>query len=466
MKTRTPEAGTLTHRIGTRAVVIGAGIAGLCCARLLSERFDNVRVIDRDELPDRPHWRRQVPQGRHQHVLLPAGARLLDGWFPGIVDELHAGGAVGLDLSQDFYWHRSGGPWRRPASALHSPSMSRPFLEQAVRRHVEEIPNVTIRDNTAVVGLEEDASGGRITGVRLGDESCITSKLVVDATGRQARTIAWLQELGYSAPRMSTVDVGIRYVTQVYKRADEPARGWKAAFVVGPPASKRLAAAVPFECGRWFVLLGGVNGEMPPTDQDGALDYARSLPSPVVADIIESSEPVGEPVGYRFPANQRRHFERLRRPPVGWVPVGDAVCSFNPLYGQGMTSAAQQAQAMAHQLDRTGAINRRFTRRYLRSVGRIVTDPWQIAVGGDFAYDGTTGKKPPGTDVLNRYMDRLGVAAQHDDVVALRVREVAVLERRPHSLLTPGFLIRALKAARSATAVDRSRRLGPVPTTR
>lgn len=433
------------RRIGTRAVIIGAGMAGLCCSRLLSERFDEVLVVERDVLPDGGQWRRQVPQGRHQHVLLPAGARLLERWFPGISGELRDRGAVDMDLSRDFHWHQNGGAWRGPASDLQSLSLSRPFLEHTVRTRVEAIANVVVRDRTAVEGLELDDAGEQVVAVRLDDGASVPADLTVDASGRQARSLAWLQDLGYEPPPVSTVEVGVRYVTQVHERTDRPPRNWKSVFVIGPPESRRMAAAVPFEGDRWFVLLGGVNGEAAPTDRAGALEYARSLPSPDVAEVIEASEPIGDPVVHRFPANQRRRFERLRRFPLGWVPVGDAVCSFNPLYGQGMTVAAQQARALAEHLDREGAITARFTRRYLRTVGRIVADPWQIAISGDFAYEGTEGRRPPGTGLLLRYTDRLQTAAQHDDDVALRLREVATLERRPTALLSPGLVLRSLR---------------------
>lgn len=203
------------------------------------------------------------------------------------------------------------------------------------------------------------------------------------------------------------------------------------------------------------MLLSGVNGEQPPTERGEALEWARTLGSPVVADVMETSHPVGEPVTHRFPSDQRRHVERLRRFPLGWLPLGDAVCSFNPLYGQGMTVAAQQARALGDQLERRGAVDRTLARRYFRAAGSVVDDPWQIAVGGDFAYDGTSGPKPPGTDLIGRYMGRLAVAAQHDDLVALRLKEVASLERSPRSLLSPRVLVRGLRGARQGPLRDR-----------
>jgi 2-polyprenyl-6-methoxyphenol hydroxylase-like FAD-dependent oxidoreductase len=446
------------QRIGTAAVVIGASMAGLCAARVLSMRFDRVLVVERDELPDGPDARRLVPQGRHPHLLLPAGARLLENWFPGILDDLRASGAVDVDLAKDFYWYQSCGCQRRPASEARGPAMSRPLLESTVRRRVGLLANVTLRDRTAVEGLIADAPGTRITAVRLAGGETIASDLVVDASGRGARSLAWLEELGYQPPATSTVEVDTRYVSRVYRRTQLPLRDWEAAAVVGEPATKRLAMLLPMEGDRWILAMAGMNGESAPTDDEGMLAYARTFESPVIAEVIAASEPLGEPVTHRFPANQRRHVERLRRYPLGWVLLGDAVCSFDPIYGQGMTSAALQAEALGAHLDRAGAVDRRFARTYFRAVAKIVNTPWSIAVGGDFVYEGTTGKKPFGTDVLNRYMDRVVKAGQHDDQVVIRLNEVIALLRGPQTLMAPAFMLRVLRAARRSSATTE-----PVP---
>ena len=439
------------HPIGDRAVVVGASMAGLSAARVLADRFGEVVVVDRDRL-DGDDPRGQVPQGRHPHLLLVAGARLLERWFPGLGEELEAGGARPVDICRDISWYQSGGVQRRPASALCGPSMSRPFLEATVRRRVEAIPNVTFRRETAVEGLDTDDERTRITGVRLGDGSTLTSNLVVDATGRPARSLAWIEALGYEPPPTSMVHVDTRYVSRVFRRTDDPARDWEAAAAIGDPASKRLAMALPIEGNRWIVMLGGLNGESPPTDDADMLAYARSLGSPTVADIIEASDPIGPPATHRFPANQRRHVERLRRYPTGWVLLGDAVCSFDPIYGQGMTSAAMQAAVLGETLDRAGGIDRAFARAYFRKASRVVKDPWSIAVGGDFAYEGTTGKKPPGTDLFNRYFERIAVASQHDDAVVIRTNEVLTLTRGSGALLTPPFVLRVLRKSRRGPA--------------
>jgi 2-polyprenyl-6-methoxyphenol hydroxylase-like FAD-dependent oxidoreductase len=443
---------TSTHRIGDTAVVLGASMAGLCAARVLADRFDHVVVVDRDELPADTHARGQVPQGRHPHLLLVAGARLLEAWFPGLTAQLEADGALTIDLAADFYWHQAGGEMRRPTSDLHGPVMSRPLLERTIRRRVEALPNVTVHSSTEATGLDHDPEQRRVTGVRLRDCTTVPSALVVDATGRQARSLSWLEPLGYAPPKVSTVNVDTRYVTRCYRRTDQPSRNWQAAAIIDAPSTLRLSMALPIEGDRWLVLFGGLNGEAPPVDEPQRIAYARSLPSPVIADIIETSEPLGDVTTHRFPANQRRHIERLRRFPLGWIPLGDAVCSFDPIYGQGMTSAAMQAEALGACLDRTGGVNRRFARRYFKAAAKVVAVPWSIAVGGDFAYPDTTGKKPAGTDLLNRYMERINLAAQHDDLVALRFNEVAALVRRPESLLAPRFFLRVRRAAKRGPA--------------
>ena len=445
----------MTVTTNRSAVVLGASVAGLCAAGVLSERFDDVVVVDRDELPEAPAWRHQVPQGRHPHLLLPAGARLFEGWFPGFVDELLAAGAVEIDLCRDFYWYQAGGVWRRPTSDLRSPAMSRPLLEHVLRRRVGSIPNVTIRHGTTADGLELDPSGERVVGLRLAGDEVVAADLVVDASGRQARSVEWLGAMGYEPPACSTVAVDTRYVTRLYRRAPSANGDWKAAAVVSPPDEKRLVMVMPLEDDRWYVTFCGLNGEVAPTDDDGLLAYARSLPTPIVADLMASSEPLGPPVTHRFPANQRRHVERMRRFPLGWVLLGDAVSSFDPVYGQGITSAAMQAHALAGALDAAPGIGRRFARRYFRAAGRTVAVPWSIAVGGDFAYDGTTGPKPFATDLLNRYLDRMAVAAQHDDHVLLRLNEVISMTRRPQALLHPRLVARTLRAPRvRATKAD------------
>jgi 2-polyprenyl-6-methoxyphenol hydroxylase-like FAD-dependent oxidoreductase len=205
---------------------------------------------------------------------------------------------------------------------------------------------------------------------------------------------------------------------------------------------------LPIEADQWMLAIAGINGESAPTDPDAMLAYARTLESPVIAEVMETSEPLTEPVTHRFPANQRRHVEQMRRFPLGWLLLGDAVCSFNPIYGQGMTTSGQQADALGRQLDRSRTIDRTFARAYFKAASRTVNTPWSIAVGGDFVYEDTSGKKPLGTDLVNRYMEQVIKAGQHDDEVVIRLNETLALLRSPQTLMAPAFVLRVLRAAR------------------
>jgi glycine/D-amino acid oxidase-like deaminating enzyme len=235
---------TRPRQAGAHAVVVGASMAGLCAARVLADRFDRVSIVDRDPFPtDSRQPRGQVPQGRHPHLLHVAGARLLAGWFPGIIEELYDGGAVELDLCADFYWHQEGGVARRPATDLKGPAAGRPFLEATVRGRLTQFPNVEIRDRCAVAGAV--IAGDRMTGVRLDGDAVLRADMVVDATGRQARSLTWLESAGYASPPVETVEVDTRYVTRGYRRDPGLALDWKAAAVIDEPATCRLAMAVP-----------------------------------------------------------------------------------------------------------------------------------------------------------------------------------------------------------------------------
>jgi 2-polyprenyl-6-methoxyphenol hydroxylase-like FAD-dependent oxidoreductase len=317
------------------------------------------------------------------------------------------------------------------------------------------LPNVEVRDGIDVVGLMLDDEATRVVGVQIDEGEEIAAALVVDATGRAARSIDWLAAHGYPAPATTTVEVDTRYVSRVFQRNDSPARDWKAAAVIGDPETKRLAMLLPMEGDRWILSIAGLNGEISPIERDEAIAYARRFDSPIIAELVEHGHAIGEPVTHRFPANQWRHVERLRRYPLGWVLLGDAVCSFDPIYGQGMTSAAHPAAALGRALDRHSPASRAFAEQYFRAAARIVNIPWSIAVGGDFAYSDTKGKKPFGTDILNRYMDRVIQAGQVDDEVVIRFNEVVALVRSPQALLAPSFVLRVLARARRA---DRARR--------
>jgi 2-polyprenyl-6-methoxyphenol hydroxylase-like FAD-dependent oxidoreductase len=406
-------------------------------------------VVDRDALPEGPASRKGVPQGRHAHGLLPSGERVLADLFPGLLDELVAAGAQRVQTTDGRWWQ--GGGYRIDCPGAPSATFfSRPFLEWGARQRVEALSNVSFVRASARRLL---ASGGRVDGVEVEAEDDgrreLAADLVVDATGRGSQASRWLEELGYGAPPVAQVRIDMAYSSTVLTRTPGrlPDRSW---FVtVGDvPRSKRFGVAFPIEGDRWIVTVGGCHGDHPPTDDAGQLAYAESLPAGDIADVLRNESRLEPIVAHRLPSNQWRHFDALKRHPAGFLALGDSICSFNPIYGQGMSSAAQQAAVLATCVDRSGVQDPQLWRAFYRKAKKVIANPWAIAAGADFIFPETTGPKAPGTDLINRYLARVAVASQHDVAVAAALWDVQGLLAPPPSLLRPSMAIRVLRAAR------------------
>jgi flavin-dependent dehydrogenase len=434
------------HVAGT-AVVIGAGMAGLTAARILSRRYGSVTVLDRDTLPDGGTPRRGVPQSAQPHILLVSGLQELTGLFPGLDDELVAGGALRFDLGLGLCSFRYGSRWPRATMGLDLVSISRPLLEATVRDRVVKEPGVTIRDGVSATALY--GSNGAVTGVFLDTGELLEADLVVDASGRGSRSDRWLAALGLPAPEQVEIKVGVAYTTRTFRRTPQQLEGWSAAIVLPTaPAENRTGLVIPIEGDRWMVTVGGWHVDHPPADVAAFTEYARSLPDPIVAELIDHAEPLTEPVMHRFPSSRRRRFETLERIPAGYVALGDAICSFNPIYGQGMTCAAMEAGALDRALERHGTPTAAMARDYYAAAADIIATPWQFAVGGDFSFPATTGPRPRGIAVSNWYARRIALASKHDPEINRVFATVQQLLAPPSVLFRPAFVARVLWRAR------------------
>jgi 2-polyprenyl-6-methoxyphenol hydroxylase-like FAD-dependent oxidoreductase len=261
--------------------------------------------------------------------------------------------------------------------------------------------------------------------------------------------VQWLREAGYPEPPVARVHMDMTYATRLYRRtAGRLPDGTWIVTISDPDQSKRLAVAFPIEGDRWIVTLAGFHGDNAPADDAGYLAFAESLPTDEVASIIREEEPAGPILAHRLPSSQWRQFEKVKRHPGRFLAMGDAICSFNPVYGQGMSSAALQAVALGTCLDQHGAASDGLPRRFYRAAAKIIANPWAIAAGGDFCYPQTTGPKPPLVDQLNRYVKKAVIAAQHDPAVATAIYLVQNLLAPPPSLMKPPVLVRVLRSAR------------------
>jgi 2-polyprenyl-6-methoxyphenol hydroxylase-like FAD-dependent oxidoreductase len=441
----------MTRQIGDRAVVLGASMAGLLAARVLTDSYGQVTVIDRDQLPESPMHRRGVPQGRHVHALLARGQHALEELFPGLTAELVAQGVPAGDVGSNVCWYLSGHRLRQAPTGLVALCASRPVLEGHVRARVRALPNVRVLDRCDVVGLATTPDGRRVTGARVrrrvdgSAEQLLRADLVVDATGRGARTPLWLEALGYGRPATEQVRIGLGYATRTYRLPADALGGDLAILHAGTPEHPRGAALLRLEGGRWMLTLGGILGDYPPTDPDGFLAFARSLRFPDIYQAIRDAEPLDDPVGFRFPASVRHRYERLGRFPDGLLVVGDAVCSFNPIYGQGMSVAALEAFVLRRHLARGTEPQ---PHRFFRDLARVVDVPWDIAVGGDLVFPGVQGRRTAKVRLVNAYLGRLHAAAAHDASLAAAFLRVAGLVDPPESLLRPDIVVRVLRKAR------------------
>lgn len=419
---------------GRHAVVIGGSMAGLLAARALADRFEQVTLIERDELPSGPAPRKGVPQSRQTHGLLAGGRELLDQLFPGMTADLIREGAVPGDMLADSWWFLEGGWLARERSGLGGLLMSRPLLEHAVRRRVQVLSNLSTRQGNVDALMHR---GGCVTGVQV-DGQALPADLVVDATGRGSRTPQWLDAWGYERPVEERVTVGIKYTTRLFRRSD--GLGEPVAVIVPPtPDGKAGGVMLAQEGGRWTVTMVSSFGAAPPTDLAGFLDFARRLPSPAIYSHIQEAEPIGDAQTYSFPASVRTRYERLARFPERLLVIGDALCSFNPIYGQGMTVAAFEAlaldKAVASGLDG-------LPRRFFAAAAAVVDVPWQLAVGGDLRIPEVVGARTRMGSILGWYIARLHEAAHTDARLALAFMRVANLVRPPQTLLSPGALVR------------------------
>ncbi len=432
------------------AVVIGASIAGLLAARALSETFPHVTVFDRDVLPDGPDTRRGVPQSKHAHALLARGAAALDELFPGFTDEMIANGGVTGDPQRDFHWYLDGYLLRPAASGLFAIGVTRPLIENMIRARAAAVAGVRIVGSADVTGLMTTA--GQVTGVRVarggtGPEEPVPAGLVVDAAGRGSRAHVWLAELGYPEPPATVVRTNVVYVSRHYRREPHHLEGRIGAAVVASPDQPRSAAVIRQEGDQFVVVLCGILGEDPPTDDEGMLAFAESLPATDVAEVVRSAKPLDDAAKMRYPANQWHHREKLDRHPGGFLVTGDALCNFNPVYGQGMSVAAVEA-VILRRLLADGPAD--LAPRFYAATAKLLSQAWSISVGGDLRFPQVEGKRTPADRLVNRYLDRYRAAASADPVLGTAFLRVTNMVDPPTRLVAPGNVLRVFRSAKKA----------------
>ncbi|MEH1099502.1 FAD-dependent oxidoreductase [Micromonospora sp. CPCC 205561] len=434
-----------------RALVLGGSYGGLFAARVLSEQYDEVLIVDRDRLVGETGPRRGRPQGRQINAMHVRGLQVTEELFPGFIKELVADGCPTGDYAGSVRWFFNGQPLRREDIGYTAVPATAPLMERHLRERVEQLPEVRFVERCDIVDLVTTDDRTRVTGARVrhlegdGGEEVIEADLVVDATGRGSRTPAMLEKFGYPRVPEDRIKINLGYVTQHYEMDDDPWEGDLAFIPVAFPDSPRGAIFTQTDHGKVELTVYGLLGDHPPTDQEGFYGFVKSLSVPDIHEALRGARPIDEPVAFHYPVTLRRRYERMSRLPAGLVVTGDAVTSFNPVYAQGMTVAALSALTLRRHLRRDAEPD---PAAYFRDLARNVIDaPWDMTTTVDLGFPGVPGHRPLKVRFLQRYLALVQAAATQDAKVTTAYMRAAGMVDQPQALMRPATLLRVLVGA-------------------
>ncbi len=466
---------------GSHAVVLGGSIAGLLTARVLLDHFDQVTLLERDQFPNSPEVRRGVPQGAHVHGLLMRGQQELEKLFPGLSQDLVQAGATRLDWINHWQFLGLSGWLEQHESGLEGLCCSRLLIEWYVRQRLLKYEHFALRPGCYAKGLEFEPNQKQVTGIWFQEQSdgsqtepalqCLQTTLVVDTTGRQSKLPQWLDQLGWEKPPETMVNSFLGYASRWYKqphasshpsshelsKAQHSDRVWTEhdqGMVLGskPGESTRGGVLYPVEGNRWVVTLAGIAGDHPPGDEAGFMAFMKSLRDPILYERLKDAEPCSPIHCYRRTENQWRHYEQLPAMPAGLIALGDAVCCFNPVYGQGMTAAALGAVTLGQVLSQAGPsahpsqpVHATVTSLFQKQLAKQLKAPWLMATGEDFRWSETVGKRPGWlAHQFQGYFDRIIQLSTQDAYTHRRFIEVAHLVHPPTVLFEPRIIWKVL----------------------
>jgi len=347
-------------------------------------------------------------------------------------------GALLGDVANDGRWFFEGAALKRAPSSTRAIFASRPLLECTVRKRVGAIKGVRILDGQSVQHLHY--SGGRVKGVRT-EDGLRYADLVVDASGRGSQSLTWLEWLRFPVPRQETVEVNVAYTTRLFRRRPTDINGDLFSVVPATSDTPNSGVIAAQEGDRWIATLVGRFGQLPPTNIEGFISFAKQLNDQQLYRAICNAEPIGEAATMRFPASIRRRFEDLHKVPKGFLVFGDAICSFNPVYGQGMSVAALQAEALSEQLSKG---SEDLGKRFYKAAAKVIDIPWSLAVGSDLKLPETKGRRTLGGKFMGWYVARLHKLGHRDVNAAQAFLRVAQLVDDPSTLMQPKLAFRVL----------------------
>ncbi|HEY6331530.1 MAG TPA: FAD-dependent monooxygenase [Blastocatellia bacterium] len=444
------ETASECYYLGERAIVVGGGLGGLSAARALSDRFRQVVILDRDELPDGATPRPGVPQGKHPHGLLGGGLEALEQLFPGFGNELGRAGAVPINRGFDILYEIPGqNPWPRIKFGRPTYAMSRPLIELTLRRQVERLTNVKVQSRCRVLKIIGESNIGAATGICYrapdGNVETLQSDLIIDASANGSLTLEFLKASGRTVPEETSIGVNMRYASALFDHADIR-DNYKFAFTLpNAPEESRGGLILPAENESYQVVLIGRGDDIPPINESEFRKYARKLWTPTLYHAIKNAKLLTEITPYSFTESRWRHFAQVSDFPRGLLPIGDAICRFSPVHGQGMSVAAQEASLLFDLLRRFDSdLLSRLAPDFLTKAENLIGDPWAMSAIPDFIYPETTGVRPQDLQERLNFQKGLGRLAARDASVFQLLIEVRNL-LKPLSVLEAPSIVRKIE---------------------
>ena len=393
------------NRQKQRVIVIGAGMAGLMAAAVLAEQFSEVTIIEKDDLPRTPQVRKGVPQGAHVHTFLGYAVEAMEDFLPGIMTELYEAGAVQIRRNKDIWFHDAAGPTPIRDVGILTPSVTRPLLEHVTRQRVLALPNVSIKEATRFTEFctngNGDVSGVKIRTGDIGSE--ISSDLVVDCSGRATTLPRWLVDHGYGDVERQELRIGMSYTSALFHPPPELAEDTWACLMLAIPPNTRAAYLTPVDGGLWLATMYGRGGDMAPREPEGFVEWTKGLAHPIIHEKLSRAVPVSDFSSYKIPKGVWLRYDRMERFPRGIIPMSEAVTSFNPMYGQGISLSAGQARAMRSGM--SGGLDR-LAPRYFEASEPLNQVGWSVMETRDLEHPSTVGERP--ADIENRW--KMGAA--------------------------------------------------------
>ena len=448
----------MRNPIGQRAIVIGSGIGGLSAAGALAPYFRQVLILERDVLKQAALARPGVPQGRHPHGLLAGGLKAVNEIFPGFENALIQAGGVRVSVARDIrFEHPEIGrlPQRELGSSLVC--ASRPLLELVLRQKAQGITNLEIRSGCRVIGIESELSSANARGVRLIDQSGVLSSidadLVVDASGRSALTAAVFDTLRLEQPETTAIDVNLYYTSTVIELPERASKNWKLVLTLDdPPRMGERAVLVPMERNRWMVTICQRGRLARIEGWDKYVLAFRDLIAPTIYDALCQAKPVEDLRQFAFSSSSWRHFERSPRLPRGLLPIADAICRFNPIHGQGMSSAALQARLLRKVLEDAAAESdpiAALQKGFMAEVASVLETPWAMSTSRDLLFQDVRGPRPEHFQASVEFELAMFRAAVMDPVVHKAAMDVNQLLQPMTLLRSPHIMERIEEANRT-----------------